>query len=185
MHQVQATATKAIPQVMGAEQFVFVTEVGYTYLKLPGGLEFEGYGTLLPVLQSSANIASGGSVQPGGFATKKSWGYRMVARLDYPNAIRGVNISPRIAFSHDVEGVGPNFNKGALALTFGVGFSFQQNWQADLSYTSFQGGRTFCGTDVAALSAATLAAGQSLDWCTSANSLKDRDFISFNISYSF
>ena len=57
MHQLQATATKAIPQVMGAEQFVFVTEVGYTYLKLPGGLQFEGYGTLLPVLQSSANIA--------------------------------------------------------------------------------------------------------------------------------
>lgn len=185
MHQVQATATKAVPQVLGAEQFVLVTEAGFNYLDLPAGLEFEGYGTLLPVLQSSANIASGGSAQPGGWATKKSWGYRLVARLDYPNAIMGVNVSPRIAFSHDVEGVGPNFNEGAQAATFGVGFSFQQKWQADLAYTAFFSGRTFCGTDVAALSAATLAAGQSLNFCSSSNSLKDRDFLSFNISYSF
>ena len=185
MHQVQVTATKAVPQVLGAEQFVFVTEVGYNYLNLPGDLQFEGYGTALPVLQSSANIASGGSVQPGGWATKSSWGYRIAARLEYPNAVMGVNVIPRIAFSHDVEGVGPNFNKSAQAATFGIGFSYQQNWQADLSYTAFFSGRTFCGTDVAALSAATLAARQSLDFCTSSNSLKDRDFIAFNISYSF
>jgi hypothetical protein len=185
MHQLQATATKAVPQVLGAEQFVFVTEVGFNYLDLPNDLQFEGYGTALPVLQSSANAASGGSAQPGGWATKQSWGYRIAARLEYPNAIMGVNVSPRIAFSHDVEGVGPNFNKGAQSATFGVGFSYQQNWQADLSYTAFFSGRTFCGTDVAALSAATLAAKQSLDFCTSSNSLKDRDFLAFNISYSF
>jgi Protein of unknown function (DUF1302) len=185
MHQLQATATKAVPQVLGAEQFVFVTEVGFNYLDLPNDLQFEGYGTALPVLQSSANAASGGSAQPGGWMTKQSWGYRIAARLEYPNAIMGVNVSPRIAFSHDVEGVGPNFNKGAQSATFGVGFSYQQNWQADLSYTAFFSGRTFCGTDVAALSAATLAAKQSLDFCTSSNSLKDRDFLAFNISYSF
>jgi hypothetical protein len=38
---------------------------------------------------------------------------------------------------------------------------------------------------VAALSAAALAAGQPLSFCSSANSLKDRDFIAFNVSYSF
>jgi len=151
MHQVQVTATKAIPQIMAAEQLVVVGEVGYNYLKLPSGLEFEGYGTLLPVLQSSANAAAGGSAQPGGWATKNSW----------------------------------NFNKGVKATTLGVGFSYQQNWQADVSFTSFFGGRTFCGTDVAALSAATLAARQSLSFCSSANSLKDRDFLAINLSYSF
>jgi Protein of unknown function (DUF1302) len=185
MHQLQATATKAVPQILGAEQFVFVTEVGFNYLDLPNDLQFEGYGTALPVLQSSANLTSGGSAQPGGWATKKSWGYRLVARLEYPNAMMGVNVIPRVAFSHDVEGVGPNFNKGAQAATFGVGFSYQQNWQADLSYTAFFGGRTFCGTDVAALSAATLAAKQSLDFCTSSNALKDRDFLAFTVSYAF
>ena len=185
MHQLQATATKAIPQMLGAEQFVFVVEAGLNYLDLPSDLQFEGYGTLLPVLQSSANIAAGGSAQPGGWATKKSWGYRIAARLEYPNAVMGVNVIPRIAFAHDVEGVGPNFNKGAQAATFGLGFSYQQNWQADLSYTAFFSGRTFCGTDVAALSAAPLAARQSLDFCSSSNGLKDRDFIAFNVSYSF
>ena len=185
MHQVQATATKAIPQVLGAEQFVFVTEVGLNYLDLPSDLQFEGYGTLLPVLQSSANAAAGGSMQPGGWATRKSWGYRLAARLEYPNAFLGVNVIPRISFSHDVEGVGPNFNKGAQAATFGVGFSYQQNWQADLSYTTFYGGRTFCGADLAALSPAALAAGQSLAFCSASNGLKDRDFLAVNVSYSF
>lgn len=185
MHQVQATATKAFPQVLSAEQFVLVAEVGYNYLKLPDGLQFEGYGTLLPVLQSSANAAAGGSAQPDGFTTKSSWGYRIAARLEYPNAMFGVNVIPRIAYSKDVQGVGPNFNRGVQAATFGVGFSYQQNWQADLAYTAFSGGRTFCGSDVAALSAATLAARQSLEFCSSANGLKDRDFIAFNISYSF
>ena len=185
MHQLQVTATKAVPQVLGAEQFVFVTEVGFNHLDLPSGLQFEGYGTLLPVLQSSANLASGGSAQPGGWATENSWGYRIAARLEYPNAMMGVNVSPRVAFSHDVQGVGPNFNKGAKAGTLGVGFSYLQNWQADLSYTAFFGGRTFCGTDVAALSAAAIAAGQPLSFCSSANGLKDRDFIAFNVSYSF
>lgn len=185
MHQVQATATKAFPQVMGAEQLVMVGEAGYNYLKLPVDLKFEGYGTLLPVLQSSANAASGGSIQSEGFATRSSWGYRLAARLEYPNAFLGVNVIPRIAFSHDVSGVGPNFNKGVKAATFGIGFLYQQNWQADLAYTTFYGGRTFCGSDVAAASAATLAAGQPLSYCSSANSLKDRDFIAFNISYAF
>jgi hypothetical protein len=59
-----------------------------------------------------------------------------------------------------VHGVGPNFNEGVKAATVGVGFSYLHNWQADLSYTAFFGGRTFCGTDVAALSAA-IAAGRS------------------------
>ena len=121
------------------------------------------------------NLASGGSAQPGGWATENSWGYRIAARLEYPNAMMGVNVSPRVAFAHDVQGVGPNFNKGVKAATVGVGFNYLQNWQADLSYTAFYGGRTFCGTDVAALSAAAIAAGQSLSFCSSANSLKDRD----------
>src|SRR6202158_2528024 len=179
MHQLQATATKAVPQILGAEQFVFVTEVGCNYLDLPNDLKFEGYGTFLPVLQSSANIAAGGSVQPGGWATKKSSGYRIAARLEYPDAMMGVNVIPRIAFSHDVQGVGPNFNKGAKAATVGVGFSYQQNWQGGLSYTSVFCGGNFCGADVGA------AAGQPLTFCSSSNSLKDRDFIAFNVSYSF
>ncbi len=185
MHQIQMSATKAIPQIMGAEQFVLVGEVGYNYLKLPDEFKFEGYGTLLPVLQSSANAASGGSIQPGGWATKRSWGFRLAARLEYPNAFMGVNVIPRLTYSHDVNGVGPNFNEGVKAAGFGIGFVYQQNWQADISYTTFYGGRTFCGTDVAALSAATIAAGQSLSYCSAANSLKDRDFLAVNISYSF
>jgi hypothetical protein len=97
MHQLQVTATKAVPQVVGAEQFVFVTEVGYNHLDLPNGLQFEGYGTLLPVLQSSANLASGGSAQPGGWATENSWGYRICGTPGISERNDGVNVTPRVA----------------------------------------------------------------------------------------
>ena len=50
--------------------------------------------------------------------------------------------------------------------------------------TSFFGGRTFCGTDVPP-PPATVTPGQPASWCSSANPLKDRDFYSFTVSYSF
>jgi hypothetical protein len=184
-HQIQFTATKAIPSVLKANQLVLLTEIGYNNLNLPKNLAFDGPGTSLPQRQDAANAASGGSVQQTGYATRNSWGYRFVGRLDYLSLIGPINVSPRVVFSHDVKGVGPNFNEGTQAATIGFNFEYQRVYQADFSYTSFFGGRNYCGTDNPALSAATLLAGQSLNYCTSANPLRDRDFLSFNVSYSF
>lgn len=184
-HQIQATATRLFPQVLGGDQLTVVGEAGYNFLDLKSGVLYEGPGTALPSLQASGNAAAGGSTQNGGYATKHSWGYRAVARLDYLSLLGPINVSPRLAFSHDVKGVGPNFNEGAQALSVGVNMNYQQNTQFDLSYTSFFGGREYCGTDQAALSGGALAAGQSLNYCTAANPNKDRDFIAASISYSF
>lgn len=178
MHQAQLTGTKAFGPTLGAQQFSLLGEVGFTYLKLPSGLLFAGPGAALPA-PGSAN-AAGGSFQTEGFATTTSWGYRVLGRLDYENAIGPIGVSPRIAFSHDVRGVSPTFNHGTKALTLGVGFNYLQKWQADISYTNFFGGRTYSGTDTAAP-----PAGQSASFATSANPLKDRDFIAVSVSYSF
>jgi len=178
MHQLQLTSTKAFGPMFNAEQFVLLGEVGYTYLNLPNGLLFSGPGTFLPA-PGSAN-AAGGSFQQEGYATKSSWGYRLLGRLDFPNAIGAASLSPRIAFSHDVDGVGPTFNQDAKALTLGLGVNLKQNWQADIAYTSFFGGRTYAGTDPGAV-----PAGQSASYASSANPLKDRDFISASVSYAF
>ena len=74
----------------------------------------------------------------------------------------------------------PTFNQGVKALTLGLGANYRQNWQADIAYTAFFGGRTYSGTDPG-----TVPAGQSANYASSANPLKDRDFISVSISYAF
>jgi hypothetical protein len=189
MHQMQATLTKAFGPMLGADQFVAVGDVGLTYLQLPDGLAFAAPGAALPVPGSGRassvqpdGAAAGGSVQAEGFADETSWGYRLVGRLDYENVIGAAGVSPRLVFSHDVHGAGPTFNEGTQAITVGFSFNYLQRWQADLSYTSFFGGRTYRGTDPLT---PTVPAGQPADYATSANPLKDRDFVAATLSYAF
>ena len=186
-HQVQVTATKAFGPTFGADDWVAVAEIGYNHLDLPAGARFNGPGVFLPSLQAAANAASFGSIQTDGFATRNSWGYRLLTRMDFTNLIPSVTVSPRVAFAHDVKGTGPNFNEGVKAVTLGLGFNFKQNWQLDVAYTSFFGGRTYSGTDNPALSTLNnpYPVGQPAGYASSANPLKDRDFIAASLTYSF
>jgi hypothetical protein len=181
MHQLQFTGTKAFGPKIGAEQFVVVGEAGYTRQDLTDGLLFAGPGVYLPA-QGSSTATTSGSTQPNmeGYATRSSWGYRLLGRLDYPNAIGAVTVSPRLAYAHDVDGVSSTFSEGTKAGTLGVGFNYRQNLQADIAYTWFWGGRTYSGTDPGAV-----PPGQSADYASSANPLKDRDFLAVSVSYSF
>lgn len=201
--QFQFTLTKSLGQsqsILGADQTILLGEFGADYLNLPDNLKFAGPGVDLPVAarfyESSAALAAGvnnegpaavapfgatnrGSVQQGGFATKFSWGYVLVGQLNYLNAFESINVMPKIVFSHDVTGVGPNFAQGDKAVTAGVDFSYQNSWTASMSYTTFLGGRQFSGTDP------TPTPGQSSSYSTNSNSLNDRDFVAASISYSF
>ena len=179
MHQLQFTGTKAFGPTFGAEQLVTVGEVGFTRLDLPSNLKFAAPGCHLPQ-PGSSTATSSGSTSTDCFATENSWGYRLVGRLDYPNAIGAATVSPRIAFSHDVHGRSPTFNEDNKAATFGIGFNYQQNWQADIAYTTFFGGGSESGRDPAAV-----PAGQSANYSSGTNALKDRDFIAISLSYSF
>ncbi|MCR4302070.1 MAG: DUF1302 domain-containing protein [Sulfuricaulis sp.] len=181
VHQLQVTGTKAFGPSIGAEQFVVVGEAGFNRQDLPDGLFFAGPGVYLPAVGSSTATTSG-STQPNmeGYATRSSWGYRLVGRLDYPNSIGAVTVSPRLAYAHDVDGVSATFNEGTKAGTLGVGFNYRQNLQADIAYTWFWGGRTYSGTDPVAV-----PPGQSASYASSANPLKDRDFLAVSLSYSF
>ncbi len=182
MHQVQMTATKAFGPTLGAEQFTLVGEAGYNrFSNLPNDVFFQGPGVQLPAAGTGGTAASAGSAQPvDAYLTTSSWGYRLVGALTYSNAIGAGNLIPRLAFAHDVRGVGPNFNEGTKAVTLGLGWSYKEKWQADVSYTNFFGGRTYTGTDPGAV-----PAGQSQDFAFSSNPLKDRDFYSVSVSYSF
>ena len=173
MHQIQFTGTKAWPRVLGADQLIMVGEVGYTRLNLPSSIKFAAPGCHLPQ-PGSATAASFGSTDSNCFMTKNSWGYRLLARADYPNAIGGATLSPRIAFSHDVSGRSQTFNEGAKALTLGLGMNYQQRWQADIAYTTFFGGKKIRGVD-----------SDGTRYASHTNPLYDRDFLSLSVSYSF
>lgn len=184
-HQVQFTLTDTFTHhVLGANQLVTLAEFGADYLDLPDDLRFNGPGVALPSRSQDAAFA-GGSYQQNGFATKFSWGYRVVGELSYLDVFHSVNVTPRVVFSHDVTGVGPSFNQETKAATTSFRFDYLERYRAEIGYTAFFGGRNYGGKDNPALSGAALAAGQPLTYETSANPLRDRDFISLSLSYSF
>jgi hypothetical protein len=181
MSQLQATGTKSWPTVLAADQLVVVGEAGMNYFHgFPTDVKFNGPGAYLPATAFGALLTSGGSRQTDGFGTKFSWGYRLAARLEYANALFNGSLSPRIAFAHDVKGVGPNFNEGVKSSSIGVSWDYQRKWIVDAQYTDFRGGRTFCGTDVSGVPPT-----QPASFCSSANPLRDRNFYSVVVSYSF
>lgn len=166
--QVQVTATKVIGpgNFIGAEQIALVGEIGFNHVDLPDNLRFNGDGTdtgggfdfLDGVLRNPIT-------QENGFPTRNSWGYRLAARADYNNAFGSAfNISPRLAFNHDVNGTTPgpggSFVEGRKSITLGVEATYQNQVSFDLSYTDFFG------------------AGNR-------NLLGDRDFVAFAVKYSF
>ena len=198
MMQFQMTGTKTFPNVLGADQAVVVGEIGFTkYNGLGNTLKFAGPATNLPATQEGAVAGQAGSVQPGGYITENSWGYRLVGSAQYPNALFTGNLTPRIAFFHDVKGVSQTFNEGVKSLSFGAGLEFKKRLNFDVSYNMFFGGRVYCGTDrvtnagqtsLAAQIAGVAALGrapQGASFCSNANPIRDRDFYSFSVSYSF
>ncbi|MDG1580165.1 DUF1302 domain-containing protein [Pseudomonas sp. GOM6] len=176
--QFQTTFTHFFDQVMGASRLTLVGEVGVVHI---GGLEHTsearygrdpiyGPGPLPNNQCATLNAGTLGSTtaenvskycEDDGFATSTSWGYRTRAIWDYPDVFAGVNLKPSIAWSHDVDGYGPNglFNEGAKAVSLGLDAEYQNTYTASLAYTDFFGG----------------------DYNTSI----DRDFLAFSVGVSF
>ena len=103
-------------------------------------------------------------VETNPFPSAFAWRYRFVAKLHHNDVFAGINVSPKVVFSHDVNGITPDplflFVEDRKSVSLGLGFDYQSRWSADLSYNSFFGG---VGTT---------------------NQMEDRDYVSFNIKYS-
>lgn len=52
----------------------------------------------------------------------------------------GVNLSPNLAWSHDVDGYGPTFNEGSKAVSVGLDADYRNTYTVSLSYTDYFGG---------------------------------------------
>jgi len=168
--QAQATTTKLFGpnNIIGANQIAFVTEVGFNYvsdLEKKDVLRYNGPGT---DTGGGYDFLTGDLRNPqtevDGFADDFSWGYRMLVRATYNDALGPVTVLPRIAWAHDVSGTTPgpggSFIDGRKTLTMGVGFNYLQKWIFDLAYTTYSGGGRY-------------------------NLLYDRDFYAASVRYSF
>ncbi len=174
MSQFQLTATQLFGpnNLFQADQIVLLGEIGFTKIwDLPDTsiLRYNGPGT--DTGGGPGNLLTGGSSRnpvttpDQYFATSFSWGYRLITRLDFNNAFgTPINLSPRLAFNHDVQGTTPgpggNFVEDRKSVTIGLGAVYLEKWGADISYTSYFGAGIY-------------------------NLIRDRDFVSFNIKYSF
>ena len=158
--QIQTTFTHFFDQVLGASRLTLVGEVGFAHV---GGLEGKsknryGRDAIYGITGSAVDPDETSLARYGdhGFTTANSWGYRARGLLEYPNAIAGINLTPNITFSHDVDGYGPNglFNEGAKAVSLGLDAVYQNMYTASLSYTDFFGGdyNTLVDRDFLALS---------------------------------
>jgi hypothetical protein len=168
--QVQATLTKLFGpgNLFRADQIAFVTEVGANHvsdLHTMDELRFNGPGT---DTGGGPDLLTGDFnnpiTEPDGFADDFSWGYRLLARFEYNNAIGAATVSPRIAWAHDVDGTTPgpggSFIDGSKTLTVGVEFIYLNNWIFDFAYTDYKGGGRY-------------------------NLFRNRDFFSASVRYSF
>ena len=148
--QVQATVTKVFGPTMGADGLVFIAEAALMHVH---GMPDE----TMPLESPAGTVGDDYND-----ADATSWGYRMAARLDYNNAVGGVNLFPYLQFGHDVSGNSPapsgSFIEGRTALTLGLRAEYLSRWQADIGYTRYAG---------------------------KASDLSDRDFISASVKYSF
>ena len=168
--QAQMTFTHLFGPTLGLDNLTMLAEVGGVWIHdMPGfdELRLNGPGTS----RSGGNPDMPGIIQAlhngpetNPFPTDFAWGYRLVAKADFNNVFAGVNMSPRMIFSHDVDGITPDpmflFTEGRKSVALGVNFDYQNRWGADISYNNFFGG---VGTT---------------------NAMADRDYVSFNIKYS-
>jgi hypothetical protein len=156
--QAQVTAIQFIDRVLGASRLTLVGEVGYNHVSGidndVGELRFGrdpifGIGEVAnnAVCQGALNTANPDECNDKGFFTSSSWGYRARASAEYPNAIAGINLTPSVAWSHDVDGYGPNFNEGSKAISVGLSADYKNTYNASLSYTDFFGGEYSTNTD--------------------------------------
>ena len=171
--QFQFTLTKAWGSIpaLRADQALLLFEPAVIHVSgMPSKdeLRYEAPGTYTsgnPLMSQPGGAHAGKAYEPAeAFADPTSWGYRLVGRLVYNNAIGAFNVIPRFGWGHDVDGNTPGpggaFIDGRTAFTLGVGFEYLSKLQFDLSWTTYSGAGRY-------------------------NLINDRDFVAANVKYSF
>ncbi len=138
--QLQMTAIKFFNQVAGASRMTLIGEVGYTFIH-----GFADGETDLRFGRSDIfGVPFSEGTEDDGFVTESSWGYRGRLVAEYADAFLGVNLSPTLAWSHDVKGYAPqpggNFNEGQKSLGLSLQATYLETYNANIAYTQYMGG---------------------------------------------
>jgi hypothetical protein len=153
----QFTVTDVFPQVGPFDQLTVLGEAGAMWIH-----NMEGKGTLRyegPNTVTNANpFYTAIGRQP---ATEAMTGYADAFSWGYRLAVRGDlnNAIGSVTLQPSIA-FNSNYVDGRKSLSFGLGANYLNNWQANLGYTTNMGGGKY-------------------------NMLRDRDFVSFTVSYSF
>jgi hypothetical protein len=178
--QAQFTITHLFGPTWIADNFTMLAEVGgikindmpdQSVLRLNGPNTDRSGGPLLGTInggplvnKDGVHTALSNGAETNPFPTASAWGYRLLAKADFSDIFAGVNMSHRLVFSHDVNGITPDplfmFSKDKKSVGYTIAFDYLNRWSSEISYNAFWGG---VGTT---------------------NNTADRDFISFNIKYS-
>lgn len=178
--QAQVTVTHLFGPMWIADNFTMLAEVGgikindmpdQSVLRLNGPNTDRSGGPLLGTInggplvnKDGVHTALSNGAETNPFPTASAWGYRLLAKADFNDVFAGVNMSHRVVFSHDVNGITPDplfmFSKDKKSVGYTVAFDYLNRWSSEFSYNAFWGG---VGTT---------------------NNTADRDFVSFNIKYS-
>jgi hypothetical protein len=150
--QVQLSTLKAFPNVMGADTLSLLAEVGFQHWSGIGdpatSVRYGRHGVYGPgpiapgVCPSQANPAY---CENEGYATANSWGYRVFLEWSYSNVMTGVNLKPRVFFSHDVHGYSADgvFSQGRWSVAPGIRADYNNKAYVDFSYNRFNHGAKY------------------------------------------
>lgn len=166
MMQLQIGGLRSFKDVLGADTLTLAGEAGYRrYPNLPdvnqrryGRSTVFGLGPVNGICTAATATCSN-----DGYVSEDSWGYRLRASARYQGLLAGADFIPTIGFSHDVKGWTHDntFNQGRKIINVSLRGEYQKRYFADLSYFT------------------VLGKGGDFD------SMRDRDYLSFVVGYSF
>ena len=170
VHQAQLSFSQFLPGALGAEWFLFMSEVAWNHigdLKTgPGQVRFGrdsiyGYGEVaVPGLcETLLNTDNPQYCNGQGFYSKNSWGYRSALIAECADIGAGISLRPMLVWTHDVKGWGPNFNQEAKSIELSLTARYEERYRATLTAKNYFGGGY--------------------------NTWVDRDFISLSLGMSF
>ncbi|HEY1057550.1 MAG TPA: DUF1302 domain-containing protein [Limnobacter sp.] len=150
--QAQVSTIALFPRRLGASSLAIVAELGGQFWKDIGDPYTEERFGRSPAFGAGAHVTYNGgncdrSINPNprncavdGYATKTAFGYRALAVLNYPDVVYGINLAPRLFFSHDFKGYSADgvFLQDRMNLGIGLRAEMQSaKYFAEMNYSMF------------------------------------------------
>ncbi|AXQ30137.1 DUF1302 family protein [Solimonas sp. K1W22B-7] len=173
------TAIRAVSDILGADQIIFINEVGFTHIvDMPkrNQLQFETFylnsthasggadGTGQPGGVPPATLRFNPTQQTKGFADDFAWGWRSLIRGEYNDVIFGLSFRPTLIIAWDIKGTAPqplqNFVEDRKEFALVNDIQVSEDFGVRMGYTWYTG------------------AGDR-------NNYRDRDNASLSFSYAF